>query len=296
MLQSLNSTMESMRTISLGDKSLLDNLNSLNPSDSCERSFAVNFIWRGGGEYPFTQWRDRAVFFDTRANFILYPIGGDTSPAELSELFAEFSAHSLDAKFVYDVPPDYPKKFPGVSEFFRVEESPDDFDYIYDAQKLLDLRGGILRKKRNHIKHFDSLNPNWTQEPITSANLPEARDFMESLAMPNEIQPLSRVFSFFGELPIDGIILRGENRKIAAAAIMGALNPQMYSVHFEKSDKNSEGAAQKIVSLESSHIIGKGASLMNREQDLGLENLRKAKHSLDPLLLYKRLKLVPLFK
>ena len=182
--------MESMRTISLGDKSLLDNLNSLNPSDSCERSFAVNFIWRGGGEYPFTQWRDRAVFFDTRANFILYPIGGDTSPAELSELFAEFSAHSLDAKFVYDVPPDYPKKFPGVSEFFKVEESPDDFDYIYDAQKLLDLRGGILRKKRNHIKHFDSLNPNWTQEPITSANLPEARDFMESLAMPNEIQPL----------------------------------------------------------------------------------------------------------
>ena len=95
---------------------------------------------------------------------------------------------------------------------------------------------------------------------------------------------------------IDGIILRGESRKIAAAAIMGALNPQMYSVHFEKSDKNSEGAAQKIVSLESSHIIGKGASLMNREQDLGLENLRKAKHSLDPLRLYKRLKLVPLFK
>ena len=119
---------------------------------------------------------------------------------------------------------------------------------------------------------------------------------MESLAMPNEIQPLSRAFSFFGELPIDGIILRGENGKIAAAAIMGALNPQMYSVHFEKSDKNSEGAAQKIVSLESSHIIGKGASLMNREQDLGLENLRKAKHSLDPLRLYKRLKLVPLFK
>lgn len=292
----MNSTMESVQTLSLGDKTLLDGLNSLNPSDSCERSFAVNFMWRGTSDYPFAKWRSRAVFFDTRASFILYPIGADTPPAELSELLAEFSAHSLTAKFIYDVPPDYPKKYPGFSEFFKAEENPDDFDYIYDAQKLLDLRGGILRKKRNHIKHFEALNPNWTQEPFTPANLSEARDFMTALAMPNEMQPLSRAFSFFWELPIDGILLRGEGGKIVAAAIMGALNSQMYSVHFEKSDKDFEGAAQKIVSLESAHIIEKGAKFMNREQDLGLENLRKAKHSLDPLGFYKRLKLVPLFK
>ena len=254
------------------------------------------YVWRRFCDYRVADWNGRLVIFEKSNGWLMYPLGEATPPEDLFRLVCEVEACGFKVSSVYDIPPGYFDAYPNAKDFFELKLEEKYFDYLYNAADIFELKGPLLRKKRNHIKHFDSLNPNWTQEPITSANLPEARDFMESLAMPNEIQPLSRVFSFFGELPIDGIILRGESRKIAAAAIMGALNPQMYSVHFEKSDKNSEGAAQKIVSLESSHIIGKGASLMNREQDLGLENLRKAKHSLDPLRLYKRLKLVPLFK
>ncbi len=288
--------MENLRVLSLDDRPFFESLCAANPSESCERCFGVNFMWRGSVGYPFAKWRGRAVFFDSRAGFALYPIGGDTPPVELSEMLCELSARSLNAKFVYDVPPDYPEKFPEVAEFFKIEANPDDFDYIYDAQNLFEMRGAVLRKKRNHIKHFKSLNPNWRQEEFNGANIAQAREFMMQLAMPNEVEPLARAFDFFDKLPLDGILLRGENGKIAAAAIMGALSPQMYSVHFEKSDKTLEGAAQMIVFLEALRLIGRGVKFMNREQDLGLENLRHAKRSLDPLRFYRRLKLYPIFK
>ncbi|MBO7520639.1 MAG: hypothetical protein J6T16_00165, partial [Opitutales bacterium] len=48
------------------------------------------------------------------------------------------------------------------------------------------------------------------------------------------------------------------------------------------------GAPQKLVWLEAAALKNSGAEFMNREQDLGAENLRKAKSSLDPCAMYKR--------
>ena len=90
-------------------------------------------------------------------------------------------------------------------------------------------------------------------------------------------------------------MLYSDLETISAAAIIGKISNQTYAVHFEKSNKQVEGASQAIVKLEAEQIKHLGGKFMNREQDLGNENLRRAKESLDPDFLYMRLGATPKF-
>ena len=86
--------------------------------------------------------------------------------------------------------------------------------------------------------------------------------------------------------------MRTQESRIVAVEVWSKISPKTYCIHFEKSDKSVKGSSQMIVYLAALKLLSLGAVTMNREQDMGLENLRKAKRSLDPQM-YERLILKP---
>ena len=284
--------MLSFKEFSIGDREEFERLCREFPSPSCERCFATSYVWRIFFDYRVAMWRDRLVIFENSNGWLMYPLGRDTPPEELLELVELTREAGFEVKSVYDAPPDYPQTYPSAAGLFEVSAEEKYFDYLYDLKKLSGLSGPILRKKRNHVKRFKSENPDWICEPVGESNISQAREFMESMEAGEEIAAISCAFDNFFELGFSGILLRAGGGPIMAAAVMGKINDDVWDVNFEKSDKSVEGAPQMIVQLEADYLLGRGAKFMNREQDMGLENLRHAKRSLDPIM-FRRLMLNP---
>ena len=285
--------MLNFRKISLADKQTFETLSAENPLDSCERIFPVNFAYSANYGTEVADWNGGIAILKPNHGLLHYPLGKDASPDELVEYAGEARAANIGLNCIFDVPAYYRQKFPGVDRYFDVVINADDFDYIYNLGELYELKGPVLRKKRNHIKHVETQNPRWSSGEIDESNIKEARDFALSHAVDFEKTALLCAFDNFAAAGFSGIVLRDEESKIVGLAVFAKISPQMYDVIFEKSDKQTKGAAQMLVRLEARALLDRGAVFMNREEDLGLPNLRKAKKSLAPARMYERLSLIP---
>ena len=77
------------------------------------------------------------------------------------------------------------------------------------------------------------------------------------------------------------------NEKISAFGIGECLNDSLTVIHIEKGDKNING----IYSFIAKTLIDRcfnNTQIINREQDLGIEGLRKSKMSYNPFKLEKK--------
>lgn len=283
--------MVKLRKILLSDKTEFE---KHHPSKDigCESSFAVNFLY--AKDYPtyIGNWHNR-IAIAKPPNLLYYPLGEETSAKELAEYAEDISNSGFKFEYIYNVPPDFAKKFPDYEKYFSLVENEGEFDYIYQPDSLAELKGSLLRKKRNHIKHFIEENPNWCEDDITQKNLDDAQFFAESRSTAFERQAIETAFENFFELNLSGIILRDNDGTIVGTSIFTEIADGVYDVLIEKSDHHTRGASQMLVVLQAKKLRELGAKLINREQDLNLPNLRHAKKSLDPIFLYKRVSLVP---
>ncbi len=184
------------------------------------------------------------------------------------------------------------KTFPDV---FDISLERDTFDYIYLSEDLINLSGKKYQPKRNHISFF-MRNTNWSYERITKENIPEClemskiwlegalEEYREDLEA--ELKIINRVFDNYDELGYVGGLLRADGRVIAYT--MGEpASKDMFCVHIEKAFSDIRGAYpminQQFVKNELS-----GYKYINREDDTGAENLRKAKLSYYPAILAEK--------
>jgi len=254
---------------------------------SCEVNFANLFLWSRQSKNSFREYRGRLVVRAEEENFTFFPIGDYFPPAELAELGERF----------YDVPEEYLQKFPETSRFFEVSRDAGESDYIYDLSHLSTLSGNKLRKKRNLIKQLLGTSPEVETRPITPENFGEFERLAGELFSALEPTPtlekelitwravLENLFDPRLEL---GTLALYVNGKLEGFDIYSPLGRNCADIHFEKCRHTLKGAPQLLVKLLADHLLAQGYKLMNREQDLNLPNLRHAKSSLDPLLLYRR--------
>lgn len=181
---------------------------------------------------------------------------------------------------------------------FDVKFDEDSSDYIYDAQKLATLAGKKLHSKRNHIHRFEE-NNDWSYEPVTEANLYECQALEASWVRENSAEKdmdytdentaIARMFRHFGELQMEGGLLRSSGRPVAFT-IGSFINETTFNTHYEKAFSDIQGAYPMINREFAKYLVAKYPNLkyINREEDMGLENLRKAKHSYYPDLFLKK--------
>jgi hypothetical protein len=183
----------------------------------------------------------------------------------------------------------FPNKFTYIAE-------RDYFDYIYLREDLQFLKGKKLQPKRNHINKFNKLYK-YEYIPITpeiapqcmeleqiwlSANVSDA--YKEALA--NERRSLCFALKNFTELGLMGgaIVVDG---KIIAFSYGSKINHNTFGVHAEKADIHYEGVFSVINQELVSHLPDE-YRYINREEDLGIEGLRKAKLSYSPFILLEK--------
>ncbi|MBI5414977.1 DUF2156 domain-containing protein [Candidatus Peregrinibacteria bacterium] len=213
----------------------------------------------------------------------LPPVGPD--PAEiLTERLPEIEEYSwkyVDEGIIKNLPQN-------VKNVFERDTS----DYAYKIEDLCNLRGKKFDGKRNFIKRFLEYHPE--VKLLTSEMIPEARLLEEewfehrkkSVSLLVEHNSLLRAFDFFSSLFLSGIAVFVE-KKMVGFACGEALNTRTFVEQFEKSDDEYVGISPFLLH-EFARFLPKNFTYLNREDDLGIPGLRKAKESWYPEFLVKK--------
>lgn len=187
----------------------------------------------------------------------------------------------------------YPKSF-------QIVYDRDGADYIYDREKLTTLSGKKLHGKRNHIHRFEENNPDWKYESITDENEEECAKMAMQWCVNNcmsaqdeiefdridESKLVVYAIRHRKELEIIGGALRVGGR-IIALTLGERLTDDTFVVHFEKAFSDIQGAYPMINREFVRHELS-GYRYVNREEDMGLPGLRKAKLSYYPEVLLEK--------
>ena len=177
------------------------------------------------------------------------------------------------------------------------EDDRPNYDYIYLTKDLIDLAGRDYHKKKNHLNYFKKTYE-YEYVKMTSDMADEAMQFidefnrrkdipahemellkMEEEAMDDVFRNLEAVGYEAGAIRIGG--------KIEAVAVGGRLGTKMITEHVEKANVEYRGLYQAINNEFCKHVAG-WAKYINREEDMGIPNLRKAKLSYRPCRLLEK--------
>ena len=180
---------------------------------------------------------------------------------------------------------------------FTFESQRERADYIYLRESLVTLSGKKLQPKRNHISKFKRLYPNHVYRPLTADLVPHClqlaeawcrtADCREQRAALAEQRMMAYALDHMEELHIRGGALFVEERMVAFT--FGApINGTTFDVCVEKADTSYEGA-YTMINHEFVASLPEQYAYINREEDLGLEGLRKAKLSYYPELILDKM-------
>ncbi|MBO4234822.1 MAG: DUF2156 domain-containing protein [Firmicutes bacterium] len=177
---------------------------------------------------------------------------------------------------------------PGEFEFEHIRDLD---EYVYVKEKLITLSGRALHKKKNHLNFF-LRTYEYESKPLTKEM---QSDILELTARikdykemdPDEVDDLEGEYDAIVEMldHLDdpdvysvAIFIKGH---LEAYAIGERLSEKMAVEHFEKANGAYRGLYQ-LVCREFCLTLPEEITLVNREEDMGLPNLRQAKEALKP--------------
>jgi Uncharacterized conserved protein len=177
---------------------------------------------------------------------------------------------------------------------YTFTERRDDSDYVYLTESLATLPGGKFHKKKNHIAQFMRKHPDVYYEPLRSANVRDALLVEETWFATNEgagdhdkeaeRDIIREALTMLDVLNLTGGILYADGRPIAMT-LGSAITEKVADVHFEKAvPEYDRDGAYSVINQKFAASMTK-YDYLNREEDLGIEGLRKAKLSYHPDIL-----------
>lgn len=261
----------------------------------CEYNFANLYMW---GRQNAAVVEGNLAFFShfSGKSLYLFPVGDNDIKATLDRLMEDAKKRGIAFRLtcVSDVERALLEHwYPGR---FHFHISRDNFDYIYDINDLADLKGRKFQKKRNHANRFDAEHPDCVFLPLSEENLPLFREmfdlwfadhadsdiYMEQVAV-------KKALEHWQELKMEGLVLV-EGGKPLAVTMGSRLCDCTFDVHFEKALSSVDGAYAAINRAFARYLREKYPEVesLNREDDLGIEGLRKAKLSYNPVRLIEK--------
>ena len=281
------------------DKHWMDRIIRQEDSPSADFCFTSIFIWDEFFLQQVTSIENRLLvrLAYQGAPFYAYPVGEGDLESVICALCQDAAAFQVPLR-LRGVTEKHRQEletiFPGQFEF---TPDPNTFDYIYEVEKLASLAGKKLHAKRNHINRFIEANPDWVFEPITPENLPECvsmtqewlRQHPNQASYTRELYALERAFGNYETLGLEGAVLRVKG-EVIAYTVGERLNSDTYIIHFEKAFPSVQGAYPMINREFARYIQKTHPQLLyiNREDDMGIESLQKAKRSYYPAFLLEK--------
>ena len=264
----------------------------------CEFNFANIYLWSRA--YPQKIARlDGRLLVQIQGKLglcYLYPAGSGPLGPAVDALATDAASHGVPLTLVCVTGEQKAALEQACPGRFAFEEDRDGFDYLYDVNRLADLPGKKLHAKRNHIHRFDEQFPDWLLEDITPANVPECVELERQWAairqeeagedaatVSEETIAVIEALYHMDKLGLEGALIRADGSPIAFS-LGGLITPECFDVNFEKSFGDIQGAYPAINREMAKLIRARHPQVrwFNREDDMGLEGLRKAKLSYYP--------------
>ena len=280
------------KEIELSDKEWMEPLFRISDYRGCEYCFTNCFVWRNIFDITAARFHNFCIL--KHGDSFVFPAGCGDTDALISQLLEYCNSKNMPLRFCSmdkSAKQILEEKYPGK---FRFDTDEGLYDYVYETQSLSTLTGKKLHSKRNYINRFKQLN--WSFEEITPDNIKECEEMSyewcklnncdENEEKSEEMCAVATGLKYFFELGLVGGILRVDG-KVQAFSYGSSLNSDTFDTHVEKAFTEYDGTYPMINYLMANRFC-KNFKYINREEDMGEENLRKAKRSYRPCFMVEK--------
>lgn len=226
-----------------------------------------------------------------------FPIGnGDKKEAVkvVCDYMKSFGVNPVMKNLSSDMAEELKTLFPDKFEYIPDRNA---FDYIYETQKLIDLSGKELHQKRNHYNYFIK-NYNYEYLKMSQNDTDSCKELFDKWIEEKEDSKWlksSRKATFTALDNLDALNLTGAIIKvdgnICAFSVGEAVSCDTALIHLEVASTDYRGSFNAI-NREFCANEWKDFKYVNREEDMGLLGLRKAKEAYRPAFLHEKINAV----
>lgn len=259
-------------------------------------NFTTAYVW-GGAKYVKCNITDNCLtlFYDYPKSPVCasYPQGNGDKEKAISiacEYMKSCGVNPVFRNLSDDMTNELTALFP---EKFELIPDRNTFDYVYETQKMIELSGKELHAKRNHYNYFKK-NYNYKYSKMTENDICECKalfsEWIEGKERTKWLEASQeatfKALDHAAILGLSGGLIRIDG-KICAFSLGEPVSEDTALIHFEVADNDIRGAFNAINS-EFCANEWKAFTYVNREEDMGIENLRKTKESYKPAFLLRK--------
>lgn len=296
--QGNNNLKPEFKEITIEDREILNPYFDLVDYEACEYNFNTLYMWQHAYKTAYHIGDNFAVLVGEYEGevFSILPLAKKEDLPKVIDFVLDYFEKIEEKLFFRGITEevvDYLKEQYG--DRFEYVAERDIFDYVYDGEILRTLKGRKNSKKRNHINYFlneyegrfeykllgkndfddcRQLLDDWTTNKEENNNIEEGMD--------DERFGIEKLFKNYDvicdRLKIAGIYIDG---KLEAFTMGELLNDNMALIHIEKANPEIRGLYPYINQQFLVHEFP-NVEFVNREEDMGIEGLRKAKLSYHP--------------
>ena len=280
--------------ISLDTKETIDKYIKPWNCENAEFGFAHLYIWGNNSKIQYAQ-KDNCLFlklnFSTEKAFLWppFPLNKDVDYKKALETAFTYIEEKNLNPILRSVCSPFKEMIAHIFPDTEFYPTRNNFDYMYLSEKLISLKGKKLHSKRNHINKFMKLFPDFVYENLTKEHFKECMELYDIWCMDHksvssnqsdERDSVERALLHLKTLNLTGGCIR-INGELKAFTIGEQVLPDMCQIHIEKASKDFDGLYSLVNQQYALHNCS-NVKYINREEDMGLEGLRKAKQSYYP--------------
>ena len=292
----------SFKCLTIEDKDVIEDYVDKNKLESYEYLFASLYMWRKLNNVKYAVIDETLVIEkneEGKGTFYAQPFGyKKENLISIVEALMERNSEYTDRDYIFgDVDEDFVEDLKKYTDFkIEVVEDIDDFEYVYNTQDLIELKGKKYHGKKNHVNSFEK---SYEYEIKTINSDSVINDCMQLLQKWHEevavtvdkemLMEIDAIEDLFRELHLCdlqsiAIYVDGE---LAGFAVGERVNEKMAVIHVERGEISYKG----IYAFLNRKFLMESFSdtlLVNRQEDTGNEGLRKAKQSYHPSKMIKK--------
>lgn len=289
--------MKTFKPITLEDADVISKYLSRTPHRACDYSTGNLVLWANLYKTQYAVAEDTLFlkFKGSSESSFTFPMGSRCIKSSFEWLFSycnennkPFNMNLIEPQMFEEIEKAFPNRF-------DIEYKRGSADYVYNMEDLSTLKGRKYSAKRNHVNKFLKTYSDWEYEPVSDENTDECiamvkewcvrNECLDEMQKANEIGVVTKGLKHRKELNLLGGVIR-VNKEIVAMTL-GEPSNDMFIVHFEKAYPDILGGYPMINQQFVKNELSK-YKYVNREEDMGIEGLRKAKESYYPAFMAEK--------
>ncbi len=289
-----------LKPVTLEDKALFEHYFRLNNSINSEYTFTNMFMWQKSYNIRYAIINDMLCIFSKHgdsAETVNFPLGDGDLKSVIDTLILYFDSVNQKPLIRLYGQNDIDRLNRTFPDKFILTEDRNSYDYVYKISDLAELSGRDYHSKKNHINRFLSKYPNYTYIEINKDNLSLCYDMFKRWCeaksdavadIDEQNTAVKRLFDNFEQLNVKGggILVNGHMVAFSIGEILNS-DKSTVVIHLEHADTDYQGSFPLI---NQQFLINqwKDFEYVNREEDMGLPGLRRAKKSYKPCMMVKK--------